>query len=76
MKKTLLILLLLTLTVFVFITIYPNPAKAGAVTLQLNSLTKGRYVVKVYNLAGQRLMEAELWYSGGRESKAAADSHY
>lgn len=47
------------------ITIYPNPVKGNNFSLQLNSLAKSEYQVRVYNANGQELYRQSVSHTGG-----------
>jgi hypothetical protein len=47
------------------ITFYPNPVRAGHVSFQSSELSKGNYIVKVFNAAGQQVYTEKFNHNGG-----------
>jgi hypothetical protein len=52
------------------LTIAPNPVKGGQLNLQLSSLTKGNYSLKLYNNVGQMVFNSQLSTEGGSISQS------
>jgi hypothetical protein len=52
------------------IRIYPNPVVQKQITLELNNLEKGKFVVTVYNAAGLAVYKTEILHTGGSLSKS------
>jgi len=46
-------------------TVYPNPVKGDQLSVQLSSLEKGRYMVRMINAGGQVMMQQQLVHGGG-----------
>jgi hypothetical protein len=47
------------------ISLYPNPVKGDYVSFQASDLSKGNYVMKVFNNRGVQVLEKSLTHSGG-----------
>lgn len=45
--------------------VYPNPVKGNTLTVQVNGMEKGRYVLTLHNAAGQEIMRKTLEHGGG-----------
>ncbi len=43
----------------------PNPVKGGELNVQLSSLTKGTYLLKLYNTTGQEIFSKQVFTDGG-----------
>jgi len=46
-------------------TVYPNPVKGDQLSVQLSSLEKGRYMVRMINAGGQVVLQQQLVHGGG-----------
>lgn len=59
-----------TLTTKVEMTVAPNPVKNGMLNVQLSSLTKGTYELKLYNDLGQEVFNSQVSTTGGSLSQS------
>ena len=48
------------------LTVYPNPVISNNFYCQINSLPKGKYVLKLYNPLGQLIFTSEINHDGGK----------
>jgi Secretion system C-terminal sorting domain len=48
--------------------VYPNPVKAGQVTISASALAAGKYDIVVLNMSGQKVMQTSLNHGGGSVS--------
>jgi hypothetical protein len=51
------------------IKVYPNPAREEHVTVQLDGLPMGTYLLQVYNVAGQIVLSRQVNHAGGSASE-------
>lgn len=52
------------------VTVYPNPAAKGSlITVQLNNVQQGNYVVELFNIAGERILVKTITNNGASSSQ-------
>ncbi len=47
------------------IQLYPNPVTNGTISLQSAALSKGNYIIRLYNIAGQQVHTSNFFHLGG-----------
>jgi hypothetical protein len=54
------------------IKLYPNPLKGNALTLEMNNLVKGAYILTLYNNHSQLVLSKKIDHPGGSASQIIA----